>query len=69
MGAFEFTALDEGGRERKGVLEADTPRQIRQQLREKGWAPLAVMEVQQREARPGGPRYDRQVGNPKFPSV
>ena len=45
MGAFEFTALDEGGRERKGVLEADTPRQIRQQLREKGWAPLAVMEV------------------------
>ncbi|MEJ2553522.1 MAG: type II secretion system inner membrane protein GspF [Gammaproteobacteria bacterium] len=31
MGAFEFTALDEGGRERKGVLEADTPRQIRQQ--------------------------------------
>ena len=57
MGAFEFTALDEGGRERKGVLEADTPRQIRQQLREKGWAPLAVMEVQQREAR-------RQVSSP-----
>jgi general secretion pathway protein F len=51
VGAFEFTALDEGGRERKGVLEADTPRQIRQQLREKGWAPLSVMEVQQREAR------------------
>jgi len=51
VGAFEFTALDEGGRERKGVLEADTPRQIRQQLREKGWAPLAVIEVQQQEAR------------------
>ena len=51
MGAFEYTALDGGGKERKGVLEADTPRQIRQQLREKGWAPLAVVEVQQREAR------------------
>ncbi len=51
MSAFEFTALDEGGRERKGVLEADTPRQIRQQLREKGWAPLTVAEVQQQEAR------------------
>ncbi len=51
MGAFEYTALDEGGREQKGVLEADTPRQIRQQLREKGWAPLQVVEVQQREAR------------------
>lgn len=51
MSAFEFIALDQGGRERKGVLEADTPRQIRQQLREKGWAPLSVEEVQQREAR------------------
>ena len=57
MGAFEFTALDEGGRERKGVLEADTPRQIRQQLREKGWAPLAVAEVKQQEAR-------RQISSP-----
>ena len=33
MGAFEFTALDVGGRQRKGVLEGDAPRQIRQQLR------------------------------------
>jgi general secretion pathway protein F len=57
VGAFEFTALDEGGRERKGVLEADTPRQIRQQLREKGWAPLAVAEVKQQEAR-------RQISSP-----
>lgn len=51
MGAYEFTALDDSGKQRKGVLEADTPRQIRQQLRDKGWAPLAVVEVQQREAR------------------
>src|SRR3569832_1406800 len=51
MGAYEYTALAGGGKERKGVLEADTPRQLRQQLREKGWAPLAVEEVQQREAR------------------
>ncbi len=51
MGAFEYTALDPAGKERKGVLEADTPRQIRQQLREQGWSPLAVVEVRQREAR------------------
>src|SRR3569832_996284 len=51
MGAYDYTALDCGCKVRKGVLEADTPRQIRQQLREKGWAPLAVVEVQQREAR------------------
>jgi general secretion pathway protein F len=51
VGAFEFSALDTAGRLQKGVLEADTPRQIRQQLRERGLSPLSVIEVQQREAR------------------
>ncbi len=45
MGAYEYTALDSGGRERKGILEGDTARQIRQSLRDKGWAPLAVTEI------------------------
>ncbi len=45
MGAYEYTALDTGGRERKGVLEGDTARQIRQLLRDKGWAPIAVAEI------------------------
>jgi general secretion pathway protein F len=53
MGAFEFTALDAGGRERKGVLEGDAPRQIRQQLRDRGWAPISVQEVAQQEAQQG----------------
>lgn len=51
MGAFEYTALDAGGKQRKGVLEGDTPRQIRQQLRERGLTPLGVVEVRQREAK------------------
>lgn len=51
MSAFEYKALDAAGHQHKGVLEADTPRQVRQQLRDKGWTPLAVVEVQQREAR------------------
>lgn len=51
MAAFEFTALDAAGRERKGVLEGDTPRQVRQQLREQGLAPLSVAEVRAREER------------------
>ena len=51
MGAFEYTALDSGGKEKKGVLEGDTPRQIRQQLRDKGWMPLTVQETTQRETR------------------
>lgn len=56
MGAYEYTALDRGGKERKGVLEGDTPRQIRQMLRDKGWAPVAVDEVAQRDSSRNGRR-------------
>ena len=51
MGAFEYTALDAGGHERTGILEGDTPRQIRQQLREQQLLPVTVAEVAQREAK------------------
>lgn len=51
MAAFEYTALDDRGREKNGVLEGDAARQIRQQLREQGLTPLSVEAVQQREAR------------------
>jgi general secretion pathway protein F len=51
MGAFEYTAVDRGGRQHKGVLEGDTPRQVRQLLRERGMLPLAVSEVMERERR------------------
>lgn len=53
MSAFEFIALDAAGNTSKGVLEGDSPRQIRQQLRERGLTPLNVEEVRQREARRG----------------
>lgn len=53
MGAFEYTVLDANGREKKGVLEGDAARQVRQQLREKGWSPLTVQEVTQREVKAG----------------
>ncbi|HEY3645043.1 MAG TPA: type II secretion system protein GspF, partial [Gammaproteobacteria bacterium] len=45
MGAFVYVALDTKGREQKGVLEGDTPRQVRQQLREQGLTPLEVSEA------------------------
>jgi general secretion pathway protein F len=51
MGAFEYTALDTGGRERKGVLEGDTPRHIRQLLRERQLLPVTVNEVAQKESK------------------
>ena len=53
MSAFEFTALDAAGSTRKGVLEGDSPRQIRQQIRERGLTPLNVEEVRERESRRG----------------
>lgn len=49
MGAFAYVALDGRGRELKGVLEGDTPRQVRQQLREQGLTPLEVIEAAARE--------------------
>ena len=51
MGAFEYTALDAGGHERKGILEGDTPRHIRQLLREQQLLPVTIAEVAQREAK------------------
>src|SRR5690349_22862691 len=42
MSGFEYSALDAGGREKHGVLEADTARHARMLLRERGLAPLAV---------------------------
>ena len=51
MGAFEYTALDASGKERKGILEGDTPRHIRQLLREQQLLPVTVAEVAQKEAK------------------
>ncbi|MES9946474.1 MAG: type II secretion system inner membrane protein GspF [Candidatus Thiodiazotropha sp.] len=42
MDAFEYVALDPTGKERRGVLEGDSPRQVRQQLRESGLTPLSI---------------------------
>jgi general secretion pathway protein F len=45
MGAFEYVAVDAGGRERKGVLEADNARAVRQMLREQSLLPVVVTEM------------------------
>jgi len=51
VGAFEYIALDAAGKEHKGILEGDTPRHIRQLLREQQLLPVSVTEVAQKEAR------------------
>ncbi|MGM0430230.1 MAG: type II secretion system inner membrane protein GspF [Pseudomonadota bacterium] len=42
MAAFEYQAVEANGRKKKGVLEADTERQVRQLLREQGLMPLSI---------------------------
>lgn len=54
MGAFEYTALNAKGAEKKGVMEGDSSRQIRQQLREQNLIPLKVEEAAKRDRRQKG---------------
>ena len=54
MAAFEYLALDARGREKKGVLEADTARLARQLLRQQSLTPLEVSETSGRERKKRG---------------
>lgn len=49
MAAFEYKALNAKGKNVKGILEADTAKQVRQQLREKGLVPIEVNQASQKE--------------------
>jgi general secretion pathway protein F len=49
MGAFEYTALDAQGKERRGLIEADTPKHARQLVREKQLLPTGIQEAAQSE--------------------
>lgn len=45
MPAYEYRALNAAGKEERGIMEADTPRQVRQLLRNGDLIPLEVNEV------------------------
>jgi len=51
VAAFDYQALDGNGRTRRGIATGDSPRQVRQALREQGLVPISVVEVR---ARPAG---------------
>lgn len=60
MGAYQYIAVDTGGREQKGVLEGDTARHVRQLLRERKLLPVEVSEIEERSSsRPQGIRLRR----------
>ena len=51
MAAFEYKALDPRGRQKSGVMEGDSARQVRQLLREQGLTPLEVNETTEKAKR------------------
>ncbi|GAB0056242.1 Type II secretion system protein F [Candidatus Magnetaquicoccaceae bacterium FCR-1] len=52
MSTFEYTALDGRGRTRKGVEEGDSPREVRDRLREQGLTPLTLQEIHKGNTHP-----------------
>ena len=50
MGAFEYVAMDQSGKQTKGLLEGDTPKHVRQVLRDRHLFPVSVTEVAKKEA-------------------
>lgn len=51
MPAYEYKALDNKGKQQKGVVEADTPKHARSQLRELKLMPLEITAVAEKEAK------------------
>ncbi|WP_019530147.1 type II secretion system inner membrane protein GspF [Dasania marina] len=59
MAAFSYTALNLQGKQSKGVLEGDSSRQIRQQLREQQLTPLEVRPLAHNKGDSPGRQYQR----------
>ena len=62
MAAFEYIALDSRGQQRKGVMEGDSARQVRQLLRDKQLAPLDVKPTRSHKERNSGAGWSFQRG-------
>ncbi|MDE1265855.1 type II secretion system inner membrane protein GspF [Vibrio aestuarianus] len=51
MAAFEYKALDTKGKQKKGVIEGDNARQVRQRLKEQGLIPVEVLGTKAKAAK------------------
>jgi general secretion pathway protein F len=60
MAAYEYTALDPAGRERRGVLDGDSARQVRQLLRDQSLLPVTVSEISDA---PAQKKFELSFGN------
>lgn len=50
MPAYQYSALDASGKQHKGIMDGDSARQIRQQLRDQALTPLQVEAVQHKQS-------------------
>lgn len=69
MAAYEFKAIDKKGKQTKGIQEADTPRQVRQILRERGLTPIEVSasaEKVKSGSKKGGFSFQRKISTPEL---
>ncbi|MBM4212424.1 MAG: type II secretion system protein GspF [Gammaproteobacteria bacterium] len=57
MAAYDYVALDTAGREQCGVLEGDSPRQVRQLLRERQLLPVSVEPLRETPQNRDGERW------------
>lgn len=62
MAAYEYVALDANGRKKKGVIEGDSARHIRQQLRDQGLLAVSVDEAAERETTQSSARFNVKRG-------
>ncbi|SDS70022.1 general secretion pathway protein F [Halopseudomonas xinjiangensis] len=61
MPAFEYVALDQAGRTKKGVEEGDSSRQVRGRLREQGLMPMSVNQIAERQSTLRMPVMQRRI--------
>ncbi len=54
MATFFYKAIDAQGKQKKGTLEADSARLLRQQLRASGFTPIEVEAVAAKASKSGG---------------
>ncbi|MCE0557367.1 MULTISPECIES: type II secretion system inner membrane protein GspF [unclassified Motilimonas] len=68
MATFEYKALDKKGKQKKGLQEADTARQVRQILRDRGLTPIEVMAAaeQAKKESKGGFSFKRKISTPEL---
>ncbi len=61
MPVFEYTALDNAGKKRKGILDADSLSAARQKIRSQGSFPVSIKEASTRKKQQGS-ILSRQIG-------